>query len=81
MCKWGTDEQVRLCQPRPISGRTEIPVDVCIAPLVQMLNDYGVHTLGACCGHGKTNGSISYEQDSKRYEIKLSVSQIRGGEE
>lgn len=34
-------------------------VDACIAPLVQMLNDYGIETLGCCCGHGKEDGERS----------------------
>ena len=41
MCKWGTDKEVT-------------KVDACIAPLVQMLNDYGIETIACCCGHGKT---------------------------
>ena len=51
MCKWGTDRNVNLCVPTPIK------VDACIAPLVQMLNDYGVQTIASCCGHGKTEES------------------------
>jgi len=54
MCKWGTDREVVLMKPKPISGRKKIKVDACIAPLVQMLNDYGIETIACCCGHGKT---------------------------
>lgn len=61
MCDWGTTDHVRLHRPRPVSGRLVVPVDRCIAPLVQMLNDYGVRTLGSCCGHGKAPGWVSYE--------------------
>lgn len=58
MCKWGTDKIVRLCKPRPVSGRTEIMVDACLADLVQALNDAGIETQGCCCGHGKGDGDI-----------------------
>jgi len=33
-------------------------VDRCIAPIVQALNDAGIYTSGACCGHGENLGSI-----------------------
>ena len=58
MCKWGTTVQVRLCEPREISGRREVPVDSCIAPLVQALNDARIQTAASCCGHGKGPGNI-----------------------
>lgn len=54
MCKWGTDKEIKLCSLMPISKREKIKVDACMAPLVQMLNDYGIKTLACCCGHGKT---------------------------
>lgn len=54
MCKWGTDKDVFLMKVKPFSGRREIKVDACIAPLVQMLNDYGIETIACCCGHEKT---------------------------
>ncbi len=54
MCKWGTDKEVMLMKIKPISGRREIKVDACVAPLVQMLNDFGIETTACCCGHGKT---------------------------
>ncbi len=53
MCKYGTDKDVFLMKPKPFSGRRTIKVDACIAPLVQMLNDYGIETIACCCGHGK----------------------------
>ena len=48
---------VTLSNPTP-SGRTEIPVDACLAPVVQALNDVGIATVASCCGHGKFPGSI-----------------------
>lgn len=39
---------------KSISRRKGIKVDACLAPLVQMLNDYGIETIACCCGHGKT---------------------------
>ena len=61
MCKWGIDEMVTLCRPKLVSGRLTVPVDKCIAPLIQLLNDHGVRTIGCCCGHGKGPGFISFE--------------------
>ena len=57
MCQWGNDALVNLCEPTPVQGRTTIKVDSCIAPLVQILNDYGVKTIASCCGHGKVEYS------------------------
>ena len=57
MCKWGTDRDVNLCVPTPIQKRSTVKVDACIAPLVQMLNSYGVQTTASCCGHGKISHS------------------------
>ena len=59
MCKWGTSKEVTLCKPTPIQGRTTIKVDACIAPLVQVLSDYGVEMKASCCGHGKAEGRIT----------------------
>ena len=57
MCKWGTDKEVALVKPKLFSKRTKIKVDACLAPLVQMLNDYGIETIACCCGHGKVTKS------------------------
>lgn len=60
MCKWGTHTNVHC--PAGFNGsnksRTTVPVDSCIAPLVDALNRAGIHTLDSCCGHGKGPGSI-----------------------
>ena len=58
MCKWGIDEEITLCEPTPIQKRIRVKVDSCIAPLVQMLNDYGIKTISSCCGHSKDRGRI-----------------------
>lgn len=41
-----------------IAGGKMRPVDPCIAPLVQALNDAGIATRASCCGHGKQPGNI-----------------------
>lgn len=59
MCEWGIEAtQVKLANPRS-SGRTHVPVDPCIAQIVQALNDAGIPTMASCCGHGKNFGRIS----------------------
>ncbi len=43
-----------------------------MAPLVQMLNNHGVHTVGSCCGHGKGPGSIEFmNEEGEMQEIPL----------
>ena len=69
MCKHGITTPVKLCQPRTYSRRTEVQVDSCIAELVQKLNDLGVRTMNSCCGHGKDEGGIFYEQNGKIEKI------------
>jgi len=55
---------VKLTAPSFIAdGAMVVPVDYCIAPLIQMLNDYGVKTLGCCCGHGKGWGMVLIDPD------------------
>jgi hypothetical protein len=71
MCDWGTNAVVRLAYPIPVSGRTEIAVDACLAPLVQLLNNHGVHTTGCCCGHWRGDGSVLFEQDGEQLDLKL----------
>lgn len=53
MCKSGTNEEVTLLKEKLFSGRRTVPIDACIAHLVQALNDYGIETIACCCGHGK----------------------------
>lgn len=73
MCKWGTYTKVELCEI-DLKGLTEEQnkmrakklglsergefVDSCIAPLVQILNDYKIRTRSSCCGHGKLDYSV-----------------------
>lgn len=80
VCRWGTSLMARLCEPMPVSGRTSVPVDACISHLVSMLNEAGVKTTGSCCGHGKAEGSITYEHDGVSYEIFLPMRPIAGDE-
>lgn len=70
MCEWNNLSLVKLCQPKEVSGREVVPVDSCIASLVQRLNDIGLHTLGSCCGHNKRGLSVIIEIEGKVYEVK-----------
>lgn len=58
MCKWGTYKEIKLCKAREVSGRFIIPVDSCLADLIQVLNDANIETTTSCCGHGKGDGEI-----------------------
>jgi hypothetical protein len=42
-------------------------IDSCIAPLIQRLNAAGVFTTNCCCGHGKGEGCIILQDDSRLY--------------
>ena len=64
MCKHGDFEEI-IIPPQKHYFPTGIPeitgahshrvsVDRCLAPLVEMLNIYGIKTLACCCGHGKS---------------------------
>ncbi|MCK9543718.1 MAG: hypothetical protein M0R03_16990 [Novosphingobium sp.] len=64
MCKWGTESIIKLAYPMSCSGRKEISVDSCLAKLIQTLNEYKIHTLGCCCGHGKAHGSVLIHPDN-----------------
>lgn len=82
MCQRGKHKLVKLCQPKLISGRFDdddevVPVDECIAPLVQSLNDRGVRTFGSCCGHGKGPGFISFE-DAEGFVQYISLEKCDG---
>ena len=68
MCKHGDFEEITINPQNNVSkGNPEIArshspgahshrinVDRCLAPLIEMLNIYGIKTLACCCGHGKT---------------------------
>jgi len=63
VCKWGTDEEVRVFIPADLSytGKARFDVkkiDKCIAPIVRALNEAGIYTVTSCCGHGKGDGNI-----------------------
>lgn len=73
MCKWGTDKIVNLYHPRPVSKDKTVKVDACLAPLVQMLNDQEIETLGCCCGHYKAEGWICFIQHKEHYPIYLRI--------
>jgi hypothetical protein len=74
MCKWGTEILLFVNIPAEDSYTGEArwdykPVDLCIAPIVQALNDAGILTAGCCCGHGKGEGSILL-QDGRELFIR-----------
>jgi len=57
MCEWNRTDPVIIHMPCGPWIKT-IHVDKCLAPLIQMLNDYGITTKASCCGHGKILGSV-----------------------
>jgi len=65
MCKYGDFEEVIIAPQEHFlrGGISEtgaahtVKVDRCLAPLVEMLNIYGIETVACCCGHGKSSHS------------------------
>jgi len=69
MCKFGDFETITIAPKEHFSPK-DIPkiegaashrvnVDRCLAPLIEMLNLYGIKTIACCCGHGRSpNSSI-----------------------
>lgn len=57
MCKQGDTVIVNLKEPDG-RGNTIAGVDRCIASIVQALQDGGIKTVAACCGHGGSPGTI-----------------------
>lgn len=56
MCERGQTRRVGIDWT---SLQAVVDVDICIAPLVQVLNDIGMRTAASCCGHGIRPGIIS----------------------
>ena len=69
MCDQNNETEITLNKPRPVSKRTKIKVDTCIAGLVQYLNDVGVETLGSCCGHGNGPASLLVDYEGRSIDI------------
>jgi hypothetical protein len=63
----------RLAFPQDVTGKTIVYGDECITPLIQTLNDFGFHTVGVCCGHGKRPASIMFRVDGENVEIKAEI--------
>jgi len=64
-CRVGTESHV---VPVKIGDET-ILVDACVADIVLALNNGGIRTKAACCGHG-TDGNILLE-DGRNLEVYL----------
>ena len=66
MCEWGNDKHVWLKIPAGISftGRRRwkrVKIDACIAPLIRALKRAKMRTTYSCCGHGKGDGLVLFE--------------------
>lgn len=56
-CECGSGEHTI---PMPINDRVRY-IDICIADIVAALNAASITTIGCCCGHGASLGSILLE--------------------
>jgi len=60
-------------------GQDLVSIDSCIAPLVQILNDYGIQTISSCCGHGRSRNiavwlhPANIKLDSYKYTTKINT--------
>jgi hypothetical protein len=72
----GTTPEAALNAPE-WSGRTRpIMVDACIAPTVQAIWDAGHHTLGSCCGHGRTPPSLVLADDTDPDAVRAVIAAV-----
>jgi hypothetical protein len=74
MCKWGTRVKLRVQIPEDLSrtGKAywrNVPVDACIAPIVDALNKCGILTRQSCCGHRKGDGWIELQDGRKIFIV------------
>ena len=69
-CEIGTYE---CCVYAFTNDDKDVYVDKCLLEEIKSLIDFGVVTLGCCCGHGKMSGYIQvncdYQSISKMYEL------------
>lgn len=55
----------------------DVVIDACIAPVIKVLWESGVNTLGSCCGHNKNNPSIVLGECEERYsEIRKFIKEV-----
>lgn len=59
MCLYGNYRLVEIINRK--QNKKRVTVDACIADEIQMLNNYGIITLGCCCGHGKAGQITEYK--------------------
>lgn len=74
MCEPGSEVLLEVTIPAHLSHtgierKAEKGIDACIADIVKALNSGGVVTIGSCCGHGKSDGSILL-MDGREMAIK-----------
>ena len=63
MCKYGNYQNVRVKIPADLSSTGEekwkdVPIDSCIADIVDAIQKAGIDMRGSCCGHNRTEGAI-----------------------
>lgn len=64
MCEYGTLEKIHVIYDLNPPRENDILVDSCIADEIEKLNNYGVKTLGCCCGHGEYNPECLIDMSS-----------------
>ncbi len=50
--------KIKHARPGRATRFIKADIDACIAPIVDALNQAGIYTIGSCCGHGRSSGSI-----------------------
>jgi len=68
MCKWGDSEYVLVTITSDLSytGHERVAwkkIDACIAPLIRAFEFLEVKMKASCCGHGKTEGKIMFNNN------------------
>ncbi len=70
MCAPGENVDVWVEVPATLSHtgaarRALVPIDRCLAPLIEALNAAGFKTANCCCGHGKGPPSIVFHDGTE----------------
>lgn len=79
MCKWNdtVNLRVKISARKSYTGQGRWdtkPIDRCLAPIVQALNDAGIYTEECCCGHGRGDGYLGLI-DGRMFIIPLNGQQ------
>lgn len=75
ICRETENVRVKIAADLSYTGKEHfkrVPIDKCIAPIVEALQAAGIDMRHSCCGHGRCNGEISLQDGRTLIIIKAS---------